>query len=206
MEISFHTLTLDHELLTRAAEFSRQIALLNRNTDRLGDPHLPVGLVTDDLEDVYAFRAFPVKREPPDYPVRFVGTCWTGDRHLGPTMIWLNPFTACGTPRLRSHLVETLAHELAHAFTRGKHGFTFRRMYALISPHIYAAFGVEHRWYHVHDMVTRYARSHTTYRTNAESLADAWVTHDERCDKEHDKHKAASLRMSSRLTRERVVL
>jgi hypothetical protein len=204
VEIQLHTLTLDHELLARAAEFARQVARLNRNTNRLGDPHVPVGLITDDLEDVYAFRK--VDREPPNYPVKFVGTCWTGDRHLGATMIWINPFAAGGSPRTHSMLVETLSHELAHAFTRGKHGFTFRRMYALLSPHVYEAFGVTHHWYHVYDMITRYGRSHDTYRVNAESLADAWVTRDQRYDEEHAKHKAASLRMSSRLTRERVVL
>lgn len=204
MEIQLAVVGLDHELLARAAEFTRQVALLNRNTNSLGDQHLPVGLITDDLENIYAFRK--VKREALDYPVKFVGTCWTGNRHLGATMIWINPFTAWGSLRSHSMIVETLSHELAHAFTRGQHGFTFRRMYALISPHVYAAFGVEYKWYLVHDMVARYGRQYDSHRPNADIYTDAWVTPNERWNEEYDQHKRASLRMMSRLERERVVL
>jgi len=188
MEIQFHTLTLDHELLARAVEFTRQVALLNRNRDRLGDQHVPVSFITDSLNDVYMFRP-NITHEPAGYADKFVGTCWQGDRYHGATVIWINPFNAWGTIRPHKHLVETLSHELAHAFTRGKHGFTFRRMYALISPHVYAAFEVEHEWYYIFDIIERYTHKGSSG-----------------IDQEYDLHKAASLRMMSRLMRASVIL
>ena len=188
MEIQFHTLTLDHELVARAAEFTRQVALLNRNRDRLGDQHVPVSLVTDRLDDVYEFRP-NVDREPPGYGDKFVGTCWQGDKYQGLTAIWLNPFTPKMSLRPHHHVVETLSHELAHAFTRGRHGFTFRRMYALISPHVYEAFGADFDWWFIHDIISRYSYKGSVGRYDEFHL-----------------HKAASLRMSSRLVRASVVL
>lgn len=205
MDIQLHTLTLDHDLLTRAAEFTRQVALLNRNHNNFGEPHRPIALVTDSLADIYAFRP-DITVEPDDYPRRFVGTCWTGAKTQGP-VIWLNPFTGWGSLRSHSKLVETVSHELAHAFTRGKHGFTFRRMYALISPHIYAAFDVDHQWEYVLDIVERYGRNHGTIRSNAGVSAEAcWVHPRYRWNEEYAMHKQASLRMMTRLVRHSIHL
>jgi len=192
VEVRFNVLTpeLNHGFIAHAAELTRQIALLNRNHDRFGDQHVPVGLITDDLHEVYSFRStITPQANPTDYADRFVGTCWTGDRYHGTTAIWLNPYTAFGARRSRRLLVETFSHELAHAFTRGGHGFTFRRMYALVSPHVYATFGERHEWDDVSDIVHRYSIKNRTGR----------------CD-EYLAHRIASQRMMNRLARRRVVL
>lgn len=205
MDIQLHILTLDHDLLTRAAEFSRQVALLNRNRNYLGEQHRPVALITDSLDDIYTSRP-DITVESDDYIRRFVGTCWTGTKTHGP-VIWLNPFTAWGSLRSHSELVETVSHEFAHAFTRGKHGFTFRRMYALISPHIYAAFDVDHKWVNVLDIVEKYGRAVETYRTGVAASAEArWVDPHYRWAEEYGMHKQASLRMMTRLVRHSIHL
>lgn len=205
MKVQLHELDLDTELITRAAEFTRRVALLNRNRDRLGREHVPVGLVTDRLDDVYAFRS-NVKREKPDYARRFVGTCWQGSTSVSePTVIWLNHLDVT-MPRRSLDVVETFVHELAHAFTRGKHGWTFRRMYALVAPHIFTAFGEVYDFDRVRTLVIRYGRQGDTYRPSADYAYGEWVSSWDRRDEECEKHRDASLRMTKRLTRANVVL
>lgn len=209
MQVQFHELEQlgdQDNLVRRAATFAREIALLNRNTDRFGKPHVGVELVTDRLEDVYDFRP-NIDRESADYPDRFVGTCWTGSHHHGATAIWLNRYGGAQRNheiRPYNDVVETYAHELSHAFTRGQHGQTFRRMFALLYPHVAEAFGVDWKWYTVYDIIAKYGRQGASQRpvSNPYGITPTGL----RWDEEFDGHRGASLRMMQRVKSNHLVL
>lgn len=197
---------LDPVLVQRAAVFATRVAVLNRNRNYLGEPHQPVTLVTDSFTEIITER--PDLGDQSDPRDKFIGMCWSGSVRWGPTVIWLNHETPhLHTPRSFEQCVETLIHELAHASTARHHGWTFRRMYALLAPHVFELFGsvnapelrVAKR---VDDLIHRYQRRHITQRATGSyaqftDYFDRW----DRGTDERSRHMAASERMRERLAR-----
>lgn len=195
-QVVFDHIKLDPELIQRAAVFAAAVAVLNRNRNYLGEVHAPVTLVTDRLPLIKETRSscnFSKKQET------YYGTCWCGSDYHGGTLIWINHRNAdLGVPRSRSSVIETLIHELAHAYTVGKHSWTFRRMYALLRPHITELFGEVDRPYDVKVLIKRYQRTHSTERTTG-AYSNYLIDSFDRRDEEYAKHQAACDRMTKRL-------
>ena len=124
-----------------------------------------------------------------------LGTCWVPyDRQAA--LIWISP-TNHGTDR--EGLVDTFIHELTHAYTRTSHGWTWRRMFALLQPHLTVLFEVETRDWKIGQTIKRYQRKHATERITAGyyETYDRW----DRKDEEKAKHALAVARMNDRLAR-----
>lgn len=89
--------------------------------------------LTDSLDVV---RSYPVKSHKNDetnWGCCYYFSYWDGVEHrtVGSSVIYVNP----NAPEK----IETLAHEIAHALTAGVHGFTWRKMYAMLLPLTYDA-------------------------------------------------------------------
>lgn len=201
-QVVFRDITvLEPELVQRAAAFAAAVALLNRNRNYLGEVHQPVALVTDDLDEVRKSRVsvtFYLNQET------YLGTCWSGNETIGGSLIWLNAVNLrLNMPRPRTGLVETLIHELAHAYTTGKHGWTFRRMYTLLQPHICELFSVYRKLDDVRETIYKYQQKHASRRlvVHDDYYSYERVDRYDRADDEFAKHVVASNRMTKRLQR-----
>lgn len=193
-----HITELDPELVRRSAAFAAGVALLNRNRNFLGEVHQPVTLVTDRLDLITETRASCTFFEN---QATFLGTCWSGSYSQGGSLIWLNHRHDNDVIRGRAGLVNTLVHELAHAYTRGKHGWTFRRMFALLQPRLYELFDVYYKTEHLRDLIARYQSNHITERSGGDAYAYTFVDKWDRRDEEFAAHMAASARLERRLHR-----
>lgn len=195
--VEFRQVSLEPDLVRRAAAFAAAVALLNRNRNYCGQIHAPVTLVTDDLTLVTAARTVDLFANQSS----LLGTCWAGSEKHGGTLIWLNHVhPVMNVTRGTRGLVETLVHELAHAYTQGKHGWTFRRMYALLQPHICELFDVYRRADDVREVIYKYQREHLTER-DTESDGYRLINRYDRADEEFTRHMVACRRMEKRLQR-----
>lgn len=199
--------TLDPVLIQRATVFASRVGELNRNRNYVGEPHQPVTLVTDKFTEITVERPDLLDHSTDPFG-KFVGMCWSGSDRWGPTVIWLSHInTQLLVPRSFEQHVETLLHELAHAYTARHHDWTFRRMYALLAPHIFELFGSrnadEHRISNrVDELIARYQRRHITTRsTGSHGQYTDYVDRWDRATEERSKHMTASNRMRDRLTR-----
>lgn len=119
---------LTPELVTRCVELVRGITRWNRNTT--SENH--VVCVSDDRDIVRKYLSVAQRDHADksgDWTVH--GTTWGrwGDKPLDSQIIWINP-----NHNSAENYVNTFAHELAHAFTRTSHGWTWRRMFVMSYP------------------------------------------------------------------------
>lgn len=189
---------LDPELVRRAAVFTTCVGALNRNKNHNGVVPYPIAVITDDT-DVLKQRD-PTVEIIANYEYKWAGMCYFG-RVLHPeVMLFIGNIYDTGKPRYQRDLIETLVHELAHSRTRGGHGWTFRRMYALLAPHIFELFNRDYRGAQLYDLIARYQRDVLTERVTGPysyALVDSYT----RANEELAKHRAASKRMATRLAR-----
>lgn len=106
----------DHSKLERVVAFTQRVAEWNGN--RRGQHEIEC--ISDDLDHIYTHGVMKRASDRHNY-----GTCFYRGKYA---FIHINP-DAGSTHHRR---VDTLAHELAHAVTQGAHGFTWRRMYAML--------------------------------------------------------------------------
>lgn len=194
-----HITELRTDLVQRAAAFTAAVALLNRNRNHLGEVHAPVVLVTDQLDRVKETRLSCTFYKNQS---ELLGTCWNGSSYHGGTLIWLNHVNHISPTvqmvRTRPGLVETLTHELAHAHTRGKHGWTFRRMYALVAPHIFPLFGEQWTADHLVNLIRRYQSDNLSERGVSSAAYEVFSCFERRYE-EVEKHLIAAKRLVKRL-------
>lgn len=179
-----------------AVFFAEKVAKLNRNT-AVG----PLIMVTDDAAVVESVSPLSDTRVGCDEEKRW-GSTFTSYDH---TVIWLSP-AILKMPNAKWQLVETFAHELAHAMTAShcKHNWTWRRMYTLILVMIGKIFAIEFNVAaRCRDAVQRYQRQGTTERpvSGAPASYRTYIWADERRDEEVEKHLAAYHRMMDRLAK-----
>lgn len=195
IDIHLESLDLDADLIQRSVIFASHVARLNRNRRRFPSSEIQVALVTDQLDEIHRLRPHVMFKKRQN---EMLGTCWApyeGQRAL----IWISP-TNHGADRER--LVDTFVHELAHAYAGTVHGWTWRRIYALINPHLAVLFGESPRSFRVHSAVKRYQRRHETERIvgNSYEMYSRW----DRLDEEKEAHRVAFERMTARLLRANV--
>lgn len=126
------TSPLTSELITRCVDLVRGVARWNRNTT--SENH--VLCVTDDQDTVLQYlsdaQRVRVANDPTIWDI--LGHTWSRwvEKPQDGQAIWINP-----TKHEDAYsYVDTFAHELAHAFTKTSHGWTWRRMYTMITPMI----------------------------------------------------------------------
>lgn len=126
------TSPLTPELITRCVDLVRSVARWNRNTT--SENH--VLCITEDREiaEKYLSDGQRERAEKSTDGWQTHGTTWSRwvEKPLDGQIIWLNPEKH---ENVLSY-VDTFAHELSHAFTRTTHGWTWRRMYVMITPMI----------------------------------------------------------------------
>jgi hypothetical protein len=185
--------TLDPELVERAAYLAQFIALKNGNKT---GPNLALRLITDDIKTVES--RVPVNTSGHEH---YLGLTWR--RSNQGSFIWITPKYGenIQTPANYRDTVETLIHELAHAMTKTGHGWTWRRMYALLLTFISPMFVAEESAFdvrrYVHHTIQKYQRRGETTRTRDGDWNTTWAY--ERRDEELEKHLAAVKRMRKRL-------
>ena len=126
------TSPLTPELITRCVDLVRGVARWNRNTT--SENH--VLCITDDPEMTIKYlsdgQRVRVAKDPNMWDI--LGHTWSRwvEKPQDGQVIWINPTKH----EDMSSYVDTFAHELAHAFTKTSHGWTWRRMYVMVTPMI----------------------------------------------------------------------
>lgn len=117
----------DANKVTQFTEVARNIAAWNRN--RRGVRH--IAAITNNLEQARELGAGVKPRHAENWGMCYYRRSWavTEARYLEEAVIWINP-----TIRAKGETTKTIAHEVAHALTQGAHGYTWRRMNALLLP------------------------------------------------------------------------
>lgn len=157
--------------------------------------------LTDSLDVV---RSYPVKSHKNDetnWGCCYYFSYWDGAGHrtVHSSVIYVKPDAPERT--------ETLAHEIAHALTAGVHGFTWRKMYAMLLPLAYDAVdpplpGVvgDDPWrhaipYRVHYVVRRYGiRYESGYVQGSDAFAVDYRLRAEKIDAEVARHMRSARR------------
>lgn len=210
MIIDLRTLEIPHELVMTAVAHAAVVRQLNRNKTGNGI----ISLITDDATTVKKHVTLDQRDD------RFIDTCLglTWHRPQG-AYVWLSTMRRFGDGGTqaerpydlanagdRKRVIQTLVHELAHAMVgyRHAHGWTFRRMYALLLEFVgNRCFG---EWIGEHFIVDSevrnaviiYQRTGEYYRPNADAYEDAWSSSGQRRREEVAKHVAAVDRMARR--------
>lgn len=149
-----------------------------------------VRLVTHDIDRAHALGVYPAHtaKHMSSWGVHFpLPTYWDPitRTHVRRSVIWISPRHVGHTERAR-----TLIHEFAHANSATSHGFSWRRMYALLLPLGSALLDVDltsNLRDQIHGNVLRYAKRYS-------QTSWTWREIDEKINAETDKHHAASHR------------
>lgn len=210
----FHTrvevssLGWDEALVRRAVDLTYDVVGWNGNRRGVRDT---VACVTDDLDVVYTYAVKRDRNDRTNYGTCFYTSWWDATRvpsHVTAAIIHVSP-----TRQNVSNAVTTLSHELAHAVTQGAHGYTWRRMFTLLTPLVWKVFdhpcgpASGRLWLDLRDTVqstvTRYAsRTHGGYVGGGSDWYDdgdaEFLSRMDKLEREIDKHVRASRRCFDR--------
>lgn len=194
--VEFTELTWPTERVTGFIDLAYRVAAKNRNKRGVADE---ITCVTDDLDVVYGYPVKHGKTDSTNLGTTFYFTYWHPETrtHRKAAVIHLDP--------KRTWVVTTFAHEVAHALTAGTHGYTWRRMNALLLPLAWKTFRPElvvsgHLWVDVHCQVTtdvqRYGRRYESGWVAAGNVdaSEEYLHRVEKIEREVAAHVAAAKR------------
>jgi hypothetical protein len=182
--------------VTGFIDLTYRVAAHNRNRR---DVCQRVDCVTDDLDVAYEYPVKKTKTDATNY-----GTCFYVIEERSAT----GKSTRYAVIHLMSgrgegNALTTLTHEVAHALTQGSHGYTWRRMFALLLPLAWKTFdhpagpASGEMWLNVRDMmfnaVERYAVRYAGGYVGSSYDAE-YATRVDKIIAETDKHIAAAQR------------
>lgn len=133
--VAFSNIILCESTIRHMVGVSRTVARWNGNRSRR-----PVALITDDFSLARDAMTVEDQRYNSRHTLAQENSAlfWPDSG-----IIWIEPRTTSIST------VRSLAHEVAHSCTRGHHAFTWRRMFAMLLPLWWRAFGVN---YGMHDL------------------------------------------------------
>jgi hypothetical protein len=185
--------------INRALEVAYRVVRLNGNRRGVRDR---VVCVTDSLDVVHTYSVRKHKNDTTNLGCCYYTTWWDPEACVSVTaaIIYVNPVRDHGDGH-----VFTLTHEVAHALTQGSHGYTWRRMYALLLPlfcdifdHSYVRSASGRMWVDleasVHSVVSRYGVRYESSYARGNEYGN-FISRREKIDDEVSKHVAASQRV-----------
>lgn len=184
---------LERELIDRFIKIAYDVAAWNGNRKDVSEHIAAVSNDYSMLVNSYALKPLSTRQLKSFYGCCFYSHYWEPNTRatVKYAIIYIRP----GRPRLET--IETLAHEVAHAISAGAHGYTWRRMYAMLLQIAAMIFNVQDQMRVADSIfmtVKRYAvRTHGSWTDN--SYADeVFIDRMMKIETEVNKHIAASKR------------
>lgn len=156
-----------------------------------------VACVTDDINVAYEYPVKKSKTDSTNY-----GTCFYCS-HWNPAAGELVRYAVIHLMKNRGDAaVTTLTHEVAHALTQGAHGYTWRRMFALLLPLAWKIFeypldSSDHMWMRIRNAVFNAVKRYGVRYEDGWSSSDydaAYVSRVDKLNAETEKHVNAARR------------
>ena len=196
--IALNSLTWHEDDVHELISYARRIVEANGNRRGV----CKISCVTDSQDVV---KTYGVKLHRDD--ASLLGCCYYHSYWDGNTRTTVRAAVIRVAPHAphtdaRDH-VRTLAHEIAHALTTGSHGYTWRRMYALILPFAGKIFDFEYdMWDEILKTINRYGVRYESSWVGSQAESDedgAWLSRMKKIEIETAKHITASLKMFKKL-------